>query len=380
MSIRLSRSIVGEAEADAVRRVMIEDGYLGMGQETRRFERELAAWLGVAPEQVVSCNTGTAALTLAVDAVMPRDSAVRPQVLVPSLTFVASFQAVLAAGCEPVACDVLADTGTLDPEDAARRITPATMAIMPVHYAGNPWGLDGIHAFARAHGLRVIEDAAHAFGCAHDGRRIGSFGDVVCFSFDGIKNITAGEGGCAVFFDREEARRAADARLLAVEGDSRARFAGERTWDPDVRRPGWRFHMSNIMAAIGRVQLARLDREFAPARRALAALYRRHLAGLEGLRLLREDPRDFVVPHIFCIRVLHGRKEDVRAALTAAGIPTGVHYKPNHRLSLFRPAPGSPPLPVTEQLYGELLTLPLHPGLGADDVRRICDIITATLA
>ena len=359
MSMRLSRSIVGEAEAEAVRRVIVEDGYLGMGHETCLFEQELAAYLGVAPEQVVTTNTGTAALTLAVDAIAPRDAARKPQILVPSLTFVASFQAIEAAGCEPVACDVQAETGTIDLKDAARRITPDTLAIMPVHYASNPWHLDEVHAFAKEHGLRVIEDAAHAFGCLHHGRKIGSFGDVVCFSFDGIKNIT---------------------RLLSVEGDTRSRFAGTRTWDPDVKRIGWRFHMSNIMAAIGRVQLSRLDGEFIPARRALGDIYRQRLAGLDGLRLLQTDPQDFVVPHIVCVRVLNGRKDELKAALTAAGIPVGVHYKPNHLLSLFRPAPGSLPLPVTEQLYGELVTLPMHPGLSAADVEHICDVITATLA
>lgn len=149
MSMRLSRSIVGEAEAEAVRRVIVEDGYLGMGHETCLFEQELAAYLGVAPEQVVTTNTGTAALTLAVDAIAPRDAARKPQILVPSLTFVASFQAIEAAGCEPVACDVLAETGTIDLKDAARRITPDTLAIMPVHYASNPWHLDEVHAFAK---------------------------------------------------------------------------------------------------------------------------------------------------------------------------------------------------------------------------------------
>ena len=121
-------------------------------------------------------------------------------------------------------------------------------------------------------------------------------------------------------------------------------------------------------------------RMVAAARRALGDIYRQRLAGLDGLRLLQADPQDFVVPHIVCVRVLNGRKDELKAALTAAGIPVGVHYKPNHLLSLFRPAPGSLPLPVTEQLYGELVTLPMHPGLSAADVEHICDVITATLA
>ena len=378
MSMRLSRSIVGEAEAEAVQRVICEDGYLGIGKEVQQFEADVAAYLGVPASWVISVNTGTAALHLAVEAVLGHGSGA--EVLVPSLTFVASFQAIGGAGAVPVACDARLDTATIDLADAERRLTPRTKAIMPVHYASNPVDLDGVYAFAEKHGLRVIEDAAHAFGCLYKGRKIGSFGDVACFSFDGIKNITSGEGGCAVFFNATEAGYAADARLLSVEGDTRSRFAGTRTWDPDVKRIGWRFHMSNIMAAIGRVQLSRLDGEFIPARRALGDIYRQRLAGLDGLRLLQADPQDFIVPHIVCVRVLNGRKDELKAALTAAGIPVGVHYKPNHLLSLFRPAPGSLPLPVTEQLYGELVTLPMHPGLSAADVEHICDVITATLA
>ncbi|MDE7241747.1 DegT/DnrJ/EryC1/StrS family aminotransferase, partial [Desulfovibrio sp.] len=173
MAMRLSRSIVGEAEARAVARIIEEDGYLGMGAETRRFEEEVAVFLGVEPWQVVSVNSGTAALHLAVFAAA-RGGAGQggdaPEVLVPSLTFVASFQAVLAAGCVPVACDVLLETGTLDVADAERRLTPRTIAVMPVDYASNPWHLDETYAFARSHGLRVVEDAAHAFGCRHHGR------------------------------------------------------------------------------------------------------------------------------------------------------------------------------------------------------------------
>ena len=381
MSLRLSMSIVGAAEAEAVRRVITEDGYLGIGKETQRFEQDVAAYLGVAEKNVVSANTGTAALTLAVDALRPTpwNRPGKPRVLVPSLTFVASFQAVLAAGCEPVSCDVLPDTGTLDLADAERRLTPDVFAIMPVHYASNPWHIDEAHAFARRHGLRVIEDAAHAFGCRHKERKIGSFGDAVCFSFDGIKNITCGEGGLCVIFNDEEARIAADARLLSVEGDTAARFSGTRTWDPDVKRLGWRFHMSNIMAAIGRVQLGRLESEFIPARRRLAALYAERLADLKDIALLRQSPDDFIVPHIQVVRVLHGRKDELKAALAARGIPTGVHYKPNHLLTLFRPAADALPLPVTEQLHSELVTLPLHPGLSDDDVSGVCDAVREAL-
>ena len=144
----------------------------------------------------VCVSNGTAALQLAVQCcdIGPGD-----EVLVPSLTFVASFQAISATGAKPVACDIRIENGILDWRDAERRLTSRTKAVMPVHYASAVWDLAGISAFAQKKmGLRVIEDAAHAFGTLVDGKRVGSFGDVACFSFDGIKNITSGEGGCIV--------------------------------------------------------------------------------------------------------------------------------------------------------------------------------------
>lgn len=372
--MRLSRSIVGEAEAEAVRRVICEDGYLGMGAEVQRFEQELAAFLDVPAERIITVNSGTAALHLAVQAVTsPGD-----EVLVPSLTFVASFQAVSAAGAVPVACDVREDSATLDLEDAARRITPATRAIMPVHYASNPYALSDVYLFAEKHGLRVIEDAAHAFGCLYKGRKVGATGDVVCFSFDGIKNITCGEGGCVVASDPRVAEACRDARLLGVQNDTEKRFSGRRSWDFDVIRQGWRYHMSNIMAAVGRVQLRRLESEFAPARRRLADLYRARLGELPGVALLREEPEARIIPHIFPVRVLHGRKPELLAALEAAGIPAGMHYKPNHLLSLY--GGGRVKLPTAERLYAELVTLPLHPGLTEEAVEQVCTCLHRTLS
>jgi dTDP-4-amino-4,6-dideoxygalactose transaminase len=293
------------------------------------------------------------------------------------LTFVASYQAIAAARAVPISCDVTEDTATLDLTDAESRISERTKAVMPVHYASYPAQLGEVYAFARSNGLRVIEDAAHAFGCRHDGRMIGSTGDVVCFSFDGIKNITSGEGGCVVSADDTMMSRVRDARLLGVEKDSAQRFAGSRSWDFDVTRTGYRYHMSNLFAAIGRVQLRRLPTEFAPRRIELAGRYREQLHDVPGIKLLKTDLGN-VVPHIQPIRVTGDRRERVREALEAAGIQTGIHYKPNHLLSLF--GAGGDSLPVSERLYGELLSLPLHPGLTDEEVDLTCKIIRTTLA
>lgn len=371
-SLRLSKSVVGQAEAEAVSRVILEDGYLGMGREVQNFEAEIAAYLGVPAETVMCVSSGTAALHLAVEAVTrPGD-----EVLVQSLTYVASFQAISAARAVPVACEVDPATLTLDLEDAAHRVTERTRAVMPVHYASNPGNLEAIYRFAERFGLRVIEDAAHAFGCTYQGRRIGSFGNVVCFSFDGIKNITSGEGGAVVTCDAGVAERIRDARLLGVERDTSRRYAGGRSWEFDVKRQGYRYHMSNLFAAIGRVQLGRLDSEFAPARVALAGHYRQHLQGMAGLRLL-DSELGAVVPHIQPVLIEGGRRDSVRAYLEGQGIATGVHYQPNHLLSLY--GGGRMSLPVTESLYEALLTLPLHPELTLADVDRICAVLAAAL-
>lgn len=363
--LRLSRSVVGREEAEAVTRIIMEEGYLGMGAEVQRLEAEIAAYLGVAAANVSCVNTGTAALHLAVQAAVPQGG----EVLVQSVTYVASFQAIRAAGAVPVACEALPASVTIDLDDAARRLTPRTRAIMPVHYAGYAGDLDAVYAFADRHGLRVIEDAAHAFGSSHRGRLIGSFGDIVCFSFDGIKNITCGEGGAIVSADPAVNAAVKDARLLGVERDTEKRFAGQRSWNFDVTAQGWRYHMSNIMAAIGRVQLRRLPQEFAPARRRLSALYRELLQDTPGVALLETDAEG-TVPHIMAVRITDGRRDTLRGLLDDEGLTTGLHYRPNHLHTLFGGASRS--LPVSERLEKELLTLPLHPALSEDDVRAVC--------
>jgi dTDP-4-amino-4,6-dideoxygalactose transaminase len=371
--IRLARSVLSPREADAVRRVLLEDGYLGMGTEVQRFEAELAEFLGVAVERVAVCSSGTAAIHLAVASTLePGD-----EILVQSLTFVATFQGISAAGIVPVACEIRPETVTIDLDDAFRRITPRTRAIMPVHYASNPANLQAVYAFAAEHQLRVIEDAAHAFGCTWRGGMVGSAADVACFSFDGIKHITSGEGGLVVSGDATVMQRVRDARLLGVERDTERRFAGERSWDFDVSRQGYRYHLSNVLAAIGRVQLKRFSEEFAETRVMLARRYYERLAGIPHITLLDTDLGP-IVPHLMPIRVHDGRRDAIRASLAALGIETGTHYKPNHLLTYYHQ--GGAPLPVTERVAGELLSLPLHADLDVKSVDVVCDALLRALA
>lgn len=367
--IRLSKSVVGEEEKQALARV-IEAGYLGMGAEVQLFEQEIRQFLGTTNE-VICVNTGTAALHLALQAlgIGPGD-----EVLVPSLTYVATFQAISATGAKAVACDVNRDRVFIDLDDAVERISPRTKAIVAVHYASSSEGMELVRDFAARHQLRVIEDAAHSFGCVRGQERIGAAGDITCFSFDGIKNITSGEGGAVVTGDSEVARRIKDARLLGVEKDTDKRYASQRSWTFDVMEQGWRYHMSNLMAAVGREQLKKLP-SFAAMRRARAQAYAAAFRNLPGLALLDVDYTQ-LVPHIFPVRILAGRRNQVFDALIFADIECGIHYQPNHLLSYYRTDYS---LANTERLHGELLSLPLHPDLSETDQLRVIDTVKRIL-
>jgi dTDP-4-amino-4,6-dideoxygalactose transaminase len=369
--VRLSQASLGSAELEAVQRPL-DNAFLGMGAEVKAFEEELADYLG---RPVVCVANGTAALQLALQACgIGRGD----EVLVPSLTYVACFQAITATGATPIACDIYEDSCTLDAADAARRLTARTRAVIPVHYAGAVGGIDEVYNLARDRRLRVVEDAAHAFGSMHRGAPVGGSGDVACFSFDGIKNITCGEGGCVVSNDLTILARVRDARLLGVANDTEARFSGQRSWDFDVREQGWRYHMSDIMAAIGRAQLIR-RRQLAGRRQVLARHYQKRLRSQQRVTAVLGDV-DNVVPHIFPVRITDlADRDGLRDKLLARGIETGVHYRPNHTLTYFM-CPGMPPLPVTDRVYPELLTLPLHPGLSDDDIDHVCDQLFLALA
>ena len=353
MVVRLSKSSVGQEETDATARVLAA-GYLGMGEEVRLFEEEIAAYLG-GDRHVICVATGTAGLHLAMSAL---DIGPGDEVLVPTVTYVASFQAVSATGATPVACDIRENDGFIDLADAQRRLTPRTRAIMPVHYASGARGLAAVNAFAQANGLRVIEDAAHAFGCIKDGVRVGAAGDIVCFSFDGIKNITSGEGGAIVTSDEEVARRCRDGRLLGVEKDTEKRYSGQRSWTFDVRHQGFRYHMSNLMAAIGRAQLAKVEK-FSARRIAVAERYRRELHGLNGLSLLDLE-WDGLVPHIFIVRVPAAGRDGLREHLRSAGVESGFHYQPNHTLTMYG---DDAPRPAADAFAQQIVTLPMHADL-----------------
>lgn len=377
--IKLSRSMLDHQEKEALCRV-VDDGYLGMGSEVRHFEDELKHYIDSENPPYVACvSTGTAALHLAVQAlnIGPGD-----EVLVPTLTYVASFQAISATGATAIATDVDALTGCMDLEDAQKRVTKRTKALMPVHYGSGYGQLNELYAFAKRQNLRVIEDAAHSFGGVFNGQKVGASGDVICFSFDGIKNITCGEGGAVVSRDQAVIQKVSDLRLLGVVHDTQQRYQGKRSFDLEVEEQGWRYHMSNLNAAIGRVQLQKIE-QFAEKRRHLYKTYLKFLSPDMGKPLQIDIENAVPHPFIFILsRDLQNKnphdkrfiRDELRQFLQENNIETGLHYKPNHLLKFY--AQKTPhPFPVAEDLWDRMITLPLHCHLSDGDVEHICFLI-----
>ena len=357
--IKLSKSCISEKEVNSVSKVLKKE-YLGMGEEVKLFESKLKSFFN---RDVVCVANGTSALQLSLEAC---GIGLGDDVLVPTVTYVASYQAIAATGAKPISCDINPDTGLVDLEEFKKRITKKTAAIMLVHFTGGAENLDNIYLFAEENNLRVIEDAAHAFGSLYENKKIGSFGDIVCFSFDGIKNITSGEGGCIVTADIKVIDYIKDARLLGVMKDSNNRFSGKRSWDFQVENQGWRYHMSNIMASIGIEQLKRFE-EFSQKRKIFARHYDRIFEKENQIKILKRD-YNYVTPHIYVIRILNfNNRESFRKKLLEIGIETGLHYKPNHLLKYFNQSVKDN-LIGSELYYKETLTLPLHPDLTNNDI------------
>lgn len=368
--IRLSKSSISVAEKKAVLRVLTNE-YLGMGAEVEKFEKQLSALFN---RDAICVVNGTAALHLALQSC---NIGYGDEILVPTLTYISSFQAISATGAIPIACDIDKNNLCLNLNEIEKKITSRTKGIIYVHYSGGSGDLDKLYILAKKYKLRVIEDAAHAFGSKYKNKLIGSFGDIVCFSFDGIKNITAGEGGCIVTSNYEEIQKIKDARLLGVQKDTESRYKGIRTWEFDVVDQGWRYHMSNIMAAIGVVQLSRFEK-FKKKRVEVAKLYDSLFFNCNYLNIIKHDYNQ-VVPHIYVVRIknLKFRKQLQDILLEKYKIQTGIHYQLNHKLTKYNTNQN---LIIAENIYPELLTLPMHYNISKKDVKYIANSLIEVLS
>lgn len=359
----------GSEESRAVEGVL-RSCWLTMGEEVLAFEEAFARFVGT--DHAVAVSSCTAALHLALKAL---DVGQADEVVVPSFNFCAGPNAVLALGARPVFADVVsADDPCISPEEVAARITPATKVVMVMHYAGRPCDMRPILAAAEKVGAAVVEDAAHAPGATLDGKSLGTFGAMGCFSFYSNKNMTTGEGGMVVTDDAELAGRLRRLRSHGMTAPTLDRYLG-RAVSYDVVEPGFNYRMDEIRAAIGRVQLKKLP-DANRRRLALARRYAENLAGIPGLSISPVDSRGVSSAHIMPIFV--GSGEDRRPfmqSLKQLGIQTSIHYPPVHLFSWYRRRFADTSLPVTEDLGAREVTLPLYDSMSEADVDLVCDAV-----
>jgi len=347
---------------------VLRSGWLASGPKVKEFESKLSAYVGGRPVRALTSATEALEIALLAAGVRAGD-----EVITPAMSFCATANVIRRVGATPVFVDVDLDTRNLSLEQAESVVTERTSAILPVHFAGLPVDLDALYELARRHGLRVVEDAAHAIGSSFKGMRIGSRGDLVCFSFHPNKNLTTGEGGAIV--------SSAENDIQYIE---RARFHGIERGAPgelDVVFPGMKANMSDIAACIGLGQLARLD-EFNARRRVLAARYFNLWTRDCPLRLPARGDTGHSW-HMFA-PLLPGKADMTRAqfirAMDELGIAVGVHYQAIHTFSAYRKLGWQAGMfPNAERIGRETITLPLFPAMRDTDVDRVVAAVNRIL-
>jgi dTDP-4-amino-4,6-dideoxygalactose transaminase len=363
-----TRPTIDEETIDGVADVL-RSGWITSGPQVKAFEAALSGYFGGRPVRALASGTGALELALEIAGVRPGD-----EVITTPLSWVATANVIVRHGARPVFVDIDPVTRLIDLERVERAVTPRTRAVIPVDLAGLPVDRDRLYALARARGLRVIEDAAQSMGARWNGRRIGSFGDLVCVSFHANKNITTAEGGCLVLNDDEEAARC---ERLRLQGVVRLPDGGQ-----EVEIAGAKLNMTDISARIGLGQLARLE-EFDARRNALA---RRYFARFDRALDCGLPPEDFNNTnwHMFQVllpleRLSIGRGEFI-AAMHASGIGVGVHYPAMHLFKLYRGLGyGEGDFPNAERVGASIVTLPLFPAMADSDVDRVCEAVRAIL-
>ncbi len=357
---------IGQEEIDAVVEAM-RSGWITMGKKTIELEKNLKQYLNA--KHVIIVSSCTAALHLALLA----NEITEGEVITSPLTFAASANVIVHAGAEPVFVDIDEKTYNIDPEKIKEKITSKTKAILPVHYAGQPCNMDEIRKMAKENNLVIIEDAAHSIGAEYKGEKLGKQG-TVCFSFYATKNMTTGDGGAIATDNDEIAEKLRTLRLHGIDKDAWKRYSAEGSWYYEVKAAGYKYNLTDMQAAMGIEQLKKLD-AFIKRRREIAEMFARNL-DRDLFILPQEDENVFHARHLYPVQLQSNKLKIDRAkfieAMQAEGIQTSVHFIPMHIQPFYKQLGYKHGMfPITENIYKNLVSLPLYTDMSNDDVNDV---------
>lgn len=367
---------IGEAEIEEVV-ATLRSGWLTTGPRTSLFEERFREYVG--SSHAVAVSSGTAALHLALVA-----AGIRPgsEVITTPYTFAATAEVILHVGARPVFVDIDMETFNLDPARVREAITPQTKAILPVHIGGHPCDMHALLDIGRQAHLTVIEDAAHGLGAAYRGRLVGTLGDITAFSFYATKNITTGDGGMVTTESSDMADLIRSLRLHGLSRDAAARDAHGETWGYEIKHLGFKYNMTDILAAVGIHQLARIQ-EFTDARQRIVDLYNLELADVAEVLLPVVRPDVTHAWHLYIIRLaleqLSISRDEFINQLHAKNIRTSVHFMPLHLHQYFKERFRFVPtdFPHATECFDRVISLPLYTRMTPSDVRRVTTAIRA---
>ena len=350
----------------------LELGWLGMGSYVNQFEEAVAKICQLEANDdrhVVAVSTGHAALhlSLLMMGVGPGD-----EVITPSFNNAADFQAVRACGANPVFVDVKEDSLCIDPERIEELISPRTKCIIAMDYDVVICDHDAVAQIAGRHGLTVLHDAAHSFGSFYKGQPIGKQHPYTMFSFDPVKAITCIDGGAIVVHGEDKVAPLQAKRLIGMTQPASQMYTNSRAWTYDVEGLGFRYHLANLHAAIGVAQIGKID-EIRRTRQHACKKYHSALSALDWLDLPQGD-LDQVNPFLYYVRVLNGRRSELRDHMRAHGVDTGIHWQAGHSFKYFKDCRRGP-LDVTEKVVDQILSIPLHSKMMDEDQARVIESI-----
>jgi len=372
------KPFISEEEVDEIVDT-VRSGWLSMGPKTIRFENNFNEYIGVKKSVAVSSWTAAGHLSLEAFGINEGD-----EVILPTMTFPATAEIVCYFKAKPVIVDVDEDTLNISLEAIEKAITPKTKAIIPVHYAGQPCDLDEIHAIAKKHNLKVLEDAAHSLPAKYKGKKIGTISDVTCFSFYATKTLSTGEGGMICTNDEEIAERVKIMRLHGINRDAWKRYTESGSWYYEVVAPGYKYNFTDLQASLGLPQLKKVDAMWS-SRKRIAAKYTEALKDVDMIQLHTIKPDRDSSWHLFPIRLYLDRLTKNRAQiineLRENNVGVGVHFMPVHQHLYYYETfnLSDAEYPVASAAFPRLMSLPIYPGMTDENVDKVIDVLIDTL-